>query len=102
MDKNHGGTEFSLIANFGFAVHRNRARSPAFFIRITMLKLHAQTTKIWSAVTRHRFHGFGDLSPKQSQVRQPRDEVERSSCIRRRQVACEKKRGQVRALQSLP
>jgi hypothetical protein len=26
------------------------------------------TTKVWSAVTRHRFHRFGDLSPKQERV----------------------------------
>ena len=32
------------------------------------MNLRALTTKIWSAVTRHRFGRFGDLSPKQGRV----------------------------------
>jgi len=34
----------------------------------TMLKLCALATRIWSAVTCHRFCRFGDLSPKQGRV----------------------------------
>jgi hypothetical protein len=64
------------------------------------MKLRAQTTKIWSAVTRHRFGFFGDLSPKQRCVQPPGEESRSPLSIRRRQVAC-RKRGQVRALQSL-
>ena len=30
-----------------------------------------QTTKLWSAVTGHRFDRFGDLSPKQGRVGPP-------------------------------
>jgi hypothetical protein len=33
-----------------------------------MMNLRALTTRIWSAVTRHRFGHFGDLSPKQGRV----------------------------------
>jgi hypothetical protein len=31
-----------------------------------MMQLRARTAKIWSAVTCHRFCGFGDWSPKQN------------------------------------
>src|SRR5437867_4320195 len=33
--------------------------------------LCAQTARIWSAVTCHRFFRFGDLSPKQGRVQRP-------------------------------
>ena len=33
-----------------------------------MTKVRARTTKIWSAVTRHRFGRLADLSAKQSRV----------------------------------
>ncbi len=34
----------------------------------TMMKRYALATRIWSAVTCHRFCRFGDLSPKQGRV----------------------------------
>src|SRR6058998_2346685 len=36
-----------------------------------MMKLCAQATRIWSAVTCHRFCRFGDLSPKQGRLQRP-------------------------------
>jgi hypothetical protein len=41
----------------------------------TMMKLRAQTTKIWSAVTHHRFGFFGDSSPKKRCVQRPAKKV---------------------------
>ncbi len=40
----------------------------AWEISTTMMKVGARTTRIWSAVTCHR---FGDLSPKQGRVQRP-------------------------------
>src|SRR5437867_12302307 len=40
-------------------------------VRTTMMKLCARPTRIWSAVTCHRFCRFGDLSPKQGRVQRP-------------------------------
>src|SRR5688572_23704342 len=58
-----------------------------------------RAAKIWSAVTRHRFRRFGDLSPKTDRALRPGEQAGASFRARRRQVAC-RKRGQVRALQS--
>src|SRR2546428_5718272 len=35
------------------------------------MRLCAETARIWSAVTCHRFWCFGDLSPKQGRVQRP-------------------------------
>jgi len=40
-------------------------------IRATTLKFRVRATKIWSAVTRHRFGCLGDWSPKQGRVQRP-------------------------------
>ena len=87
-------------------LRRTEVRAPSaphcvgLFIRNTMTEVCAQTTKIWSAVTRHRFGFFGDFSPKKRCVQRPGKESRSPLPIRRRQVTC-RKRGQVRALQNL-
>ena len=35
-----------------------------------MMRVRARKTRIWSAVTCHRFHRLGDLSPKQGRFQQ--------------------------------
>jgi hypothetical protein len=39
------------------------------------MTLRARTTSLWSAVTCHRFHRFGDLSPKPGRAQRPAAEV---------------------------
>jgi len=41
------------------------------FIWNVMMKFCARVAGIWSAVTCHRFHHFGDSSPKQGRVQRP-------------------------------
>jgi len=64
------------------------------------MQSRALTTMIWSAVTCHRFHRFGDWSPKQGRVSTARQQLHALAAFDGDKSPAEK-RGQVRALQSL-
>jgi hypothetical protein len=59
------------------------------------------SARSWSAVTRHRFHRFGDLSPKQGRDQRPGERVVILVHRRWPPVSCTNtaESGQVRALQ---
>lgn len=68
--------------------------------RDLIMSHRARTTKIWKAVTRHRFRRMGDLWPKPVCVPQPGAERNWPPPSVRRRLVAAGKRGPVRALQS--
>jgi hypothetical protein len=50
-------------------------------IRTTMVKVRVFPARIWSAVTCHRFAGFGGWSPKPGRVQRPVVEMRRAFSI---------------------
>ncbi len=78
---------------------QSRPTRPRYSVRTTRMNVLARTTRIWRAVTWHRFHRFGDLSPKQSRVQRPGKTTGRSRAFDGDKSPARKRR-ELAALQS--